>query len=176
MKIQSWMIKSWPRLGWYLSPQQELVNTFKHLGTNCRDHTTPEGRLQGETVWMGEILGQPAGLAWEWTEHRPGVMLLADPNSIVCNLRFLDAQRHPLSPWAALVAMNQIVHSLPWQAAVSEWLLNANCLPKANEPAKPSRASSSASSGASSGASPLNTWLNAGRPVLYPQDMERAAA
>ena len=165
MKIQSWMIKSWPRLGWYLSPQQELVNTFKHLGTNCRDHATPEGRLQGETVWMAEILGQPAGLAWEWTEHRPGVMLLADPNSIVCNLRFLDLQRNPLSPSAALVAMNQIVHSLPWQTAVCDWLLTAPSALTAGPGAASTRASHSA-----------NNWLTAGRPVLYPQGLERAAA
>jgi hypothetical protein len=66
--------------------------------------------------------GQSVGLAWEWAEHRPGVVVLADPNCIVSNARFVDEEGLPMQPLLALIALNRVVHALPWQEAVCKAL------------------------------------------------------
>ena len=122
MKVQSWMIKSWPTLQWYLPPEFEPPITFKHWSSHARDEVSDLGTRQGETVWVGRIDGQDAGLAWEWTEYRSGVVMLTDPNCIVSNIQFTDLQAKLLPPLAALSAVNCIVHSLNWQQAVCDTL------------------------------------------------------
>jgi hypothetical protein len=116
------MIKSWPTVQWYLPLEADRFPAFKHLCTQVRESTLPGGKRQGETVWMGMLDGEPAGLAWEWAEARPGVVLLADPNSILSNIRFIgQPEGHSQavqSPLAVVVALNRIAHQLPWQEAV----------------------------------------------------------
>jgi hypothetical protein len=118
VEVQSWMIKSWPTVQWYLPLEADRFPAFKHLCTQVRESTLPGGKRQGETVWMGVLDGEPAGLAWEWAEERPGVVLLADPNSILSNIRFVGHQQAVQSPLAVVVALNRIAHQLPWQEAV----------------------------------------------------------
>ncbi len=122
MEVQSWMIKSWPTVQWYLPLEADRFPAFRHLCTQVRESTLPGGKRQGETVWMGMLDGEPAGLAWEWAEERPGVVLLADPNSILSNIRFVGqatgGNPAPQSPLAVVVALNRIAHQLPWQEAV----------------------------------------------------------
>jgi hypothetical protein len=118
VEVQSWMIKSWPTVQWYLPLEADRFPAFKHLCTQVRESTLPGGKRQGETVWMGVLDGEPAGLAWEWAEERPGVVLLADPNSILSNIRFVGHHQAVQSPLAVVVALNRIAHQLPWQEAV----------------------------------------------------------
>ena len=117
------MIKSWPTLEWYLPQESGPLNNFQHLCTHSpEDVIGATNTRQGETVWVGEILGQQAGLAWEWCEYRAGVVMLADPNCIVSNIRFLDAGGRALPPLAALATINRLVHGLRWQQAVCQAL------------------------------------------------------
>ena len=129
------MIKSWPTVQWYLPLEADRFPAFRHLGTQVRESTLPGGKRQGETVWMGMLDGEPAGLAWEWAEERPGVVLLADPNSILSNIRFVSPtdgnQPTAQSPLAVVVALNRIAHQLPWQEAVCRVLQEQPALPAA---------------------------------------------
>ncbi len=118
MNVQSWMIKSWPTLEWYLPLETEPPKTFKHLCTRGREDASAANPRQGETVWLGQIMGHNAGLAWEWSEYRPGVVMLSDPNCIVSNIRFVNADGQALPPLAALATINRVVHGLRWQQAV----------------------------------------------------------
>jgi hypothetical protein len=114
------MIKSWPTLEWYLPYDDSPLESFQYLDSQTRDSPAANGRRQGETVWIGSVKGHSVGLAWEWAEHRPGVLVLADPNCIVSNVRFVDEEGVPVPPLLALIALNRVVHALPWQEAVSK--------------------------------------------------------
>ncbi len=116
------MIKSWPTLEWYLPYEESPLETFQHLDSQTRDSTAANGHRHGETVWIGGVNGHSVGLAWEWAEFRPGVVVLADPNCIVSNVRFVDEEGVPVPPLMALIALNRVVHALPWQQAVCKAL------------------------------------------------------
>lgn len=118
MNIQSWMIKSWAMLEWYLPPGSEHQLAFHHVGTHLRDDGSDSGLRAGDAVWVAQHEQWCAGLAWEWAEVRPGIVMLTDPNSIITNLQFVDKDREPVLGLLKTVAVNRIVHALPWQQAV----------------------------------------------------------
>jgi len=116
------MIKSWPTVLWYLPQEQAQFPVFRLVGFQLRDTFTADGKRFGETVWVTDGLGAPAGLAWEWAEERPGVLLLADPNTMVSNIRFVCPQGQQESALRALISMNRLAHHLNWQRAVCDAL------------------------------------------------------
>ncbi len=113
MEIQSWMIRSWPNVEWYLPAVPDAWPTFDHVGTKVYDQPDAQGRCYGSTVWIGSINGQATGAAWEWTEFRRGVVVMTDPNTIISNLQI----RSPMGLFDS-VGLNHIAHSLPWQDMV----------------------------------------------------------
>jgi len=115
MGIQSWMIKSWPTLQWYLPPNPDDWPQFRHVSTQVREDRDARGRRIGDTVWLTSLEGESAGIAWEWTEFRPGVVVLSDPNSIVTNVQFLTRNNHEIETLEAAICLNRIAHVLPWQ-------------------------------------------------------------
>lgn len=118
MNIQSWMIKSWATLEWYLPPQPANLPSFNHVSTHIRDDGSTSGFRCGDTVWMALDGQWPAGLAWEWTEVKPGLVMLSDPNCIITNLQFVDDERNPVFGLSKTVVVNRLVHALAWQAPV----------------------------------------------------------
>ncbi len=118
MNIQSWMIKSWATLEWYLPPETDKLPRFNLVGTQIRDDGSATGLRAGDTVWVAEGENADVGLAWEWIEVQPGIVMLADPNSIITNLQFVDSFSAPVSGLARTIAVNRIVHALPWQLPV----------------------------------------------------------
>ena len=118
MNIQSWMIKSWVTLEWYLPLQTEQLPTFKLVGLQIRDDGSTTGSRGGDTVWVAQDENGHAGLAWEWVEVQPGIVMLADPNSIITNLQIVDSNNGLVSGLAKTIAVNRMVHALPWQSSV----------------------------------------------------------
>lgn len=118
MNIQSWMIKSWATREWYLPPQAEPLPPFKHMGTQIRDDGSNTGLRAGDTVWVCQDGQWQVGLAWEWVEVKPGVVMLADPNSIITNLQFVDDHQQFVYGLTKTVAVNRLVHALAWQRSV----------------------------------------------------------
>ena len=121
MGLQSWMIKSWPIIDWFPPQPDEGWPSFLHMSTQVHQERRGTAPCVGSTVWVGAIDGVYAGLAWEWVELRPGVLMLADPNSIITNLQVMAAGRqrqNPLSPLDATVSLNTVLHRLPWQERV----------------------------------------------------------
>ncbi|EHR68936.1 hypothetical protein BurJ1DRAFT_0037 [Burkholderiales bacterium JOSHI_001] len=113
MEIQSWMIRRWPHVEWYLPATLNEWPAFSHMGTQVQGQPDAQGRCVGHTVWLGNVDGRTAGAAWAWTEWRPGVVLLSDPNAIVSNLRCRGD-----SGLSNTVALNLLAHALPWQNEV----------------------------------------------------------
>ena len=112
------MIKSWPTVEWYLPPEPEDWPTMWHINTQVRDYGGGRNRCFGETVWLGTVDGKSIGAAWEWIELRPGVVMLADQNTIVSNIRFVAENRLCLEELHAVISLNRVTHRLPWQDVV----------------------------------------------------------
>jgi hypothetical protein len=120
MGLQSWMIKSWPIIDWFLPTPNGDWPCFLHMSTQVRQERRSVEPCVGSTVWVGAIAGAYAGLAWEWVEVRPGVLMLADPNSITTNLQMVDKSGRPQEELHALIMLNRVLHRLPWQEAVAD--------------------------------------------------------
>ena len=116
------MIKSWAMLECYLPPDPNERPLFKHASTQIRDDGTRSGMRAGETVWVAQNDEWIAGMAWEWVEARTGVLMLSDPNSIVTNLALVDQDRRLVSDLKKIIALNELVHRLDWQAQVRSLL------------------------------------------------------
>jgi hypothetical protein len=101
----------------------------------------------GQTLWLGRYDDGEAGLAWDWVQLDQGVVAMADPMSVVTNLRPTTRDGAPLPPYLAAVHLNALVHKLPWQDEVervlrtpapapSGWLPRATGAPHRPAPAR----------------------------------------
>ena len=116
----AWVVCAWPPVLWQASAAPQLHLT--HLGTrvlNFGDRICPSS---GQTVWGDSSSSHSAGVAWDWVQLQQGVLAIADPFGMVTNLTLLDSNGAALTPQAAAVHLNEIVHSLPWQNEVQRAL------------------------------------------------------
>lgn len=134
------MIKSWATHEWYLPPEAENLPRFSHVSTHIRDEGADTGLRAGDTVWMAQDEDWHVGLAWEWVEVKPGLVMLADPNSIITNLQLVDSQQRNVHGLEKTVAINRLVHAMQWQQPVCDLLTGANASPHGERPALDSRA------------------------------------
>jgi hypothetical protein len=79
-------------------------------------------RVAGQTIWAGTIDGTEAGMAWDWIEIGHGIVAMADPLSVVSNVRFLGDEGEVLTALQAAPYLNGLVHQLPWQQEVERAL------------------------------------------------------
>lgn len=73
----------------------------------------------GQTVWAARSEDGDAGMAWDWVQIRDGVVAIADPMSVVSNVRFLGDDGSVLTATEAALCLNGLVRELPWQLEVS---------------------------------------------------------
>ena len=125
MGLQSWMIKSWPIIDWFPPSPEDEGPSFLHMSTQVRQERRGTEPCVGSTVWVGSIDGAYAGLAWEWVELRSGVLMLADPNSIITNVQVVGVVGQEVDPLESTVSLNTILHRLSWQDIVGEVLASA---------------------------------------------------
>jgi hypothetical protein len=109
-----WSLRAWPAVLWQAHRKTELA--FEHLGTLV---TSPADRT-GQTMW-GARDGE-AGVAWDWVELPIGAVAMADPMSVVTNLRLVGDAGEVLTAQQAARFLNEIVHALPWQREVQRAL------------------------------------------------------
>ena len=79
-------------------------------------------RVAGQTIWAGRLDGIEAGVAWDWVEIADGIVAMADPLSVVTNLRIVGNEGEVLTALEAARFLNNIVHALPWQDEVGRAL------------------------------------------------------
>lgn len=121
LAIMPWSLRAWPPLLWQAADSGPAE--FHHLST--RVDVAARGlrcRASGQTVWAGTLAGAEAGMAWDWIEVAHGVVAMADPMSVVTNLRILGDEGEVLTAAAAALVLNGIVHGLPWQDMVGRAL------------------------------------------------------
>ena len=79
-------------------------------------------RSAGQTLWGGSLDDGDAGVAWDWVQISRGVVALADPMSVVTNLRLVGDEGEVLTALQASRYLNALVHELPWQGEVERGL------------------------------------------------------
>lgn len=121
LAIMPWSLRAWPPLLWHAVSTRPAG--FRHLSTLVDAPAgTLHGRACGQTIWAGTVDGAEAGMAWDWIEVATGVVAMADPMSVITNLRLLGEGGEVLTANAAAVVLNGIVHALPWQDEVGRAL------------------------------------------------------
>ncbi len=116
-----WALRAWPPVLW--QARQAAGLRLQHLNTSVTVRGSDREPTLGQTLWAARSSdGREAGLAWDWVQITRGVVTLADPLSVVSNLRLLGGQGQVLTALEATRVLNEIVHRLPWQPEVNRTL------------------------------------------------------
>ena len=95
---------------------------FHHLGTHVSPGEELPGCMAGQTVWTARAAEGEAGMAWDWIEIARGVVAIADPLSVVTNVRLVNEEGEVLTALQAARFLNEMVRALPWQQEVERAL------------------------------------------------------
>ncbi len=120
LTVMPWSLRAWPPLLW--QARESAPVEFHHLGTRVMVAPGPSQRVAGQTIWGGSVAGTDAGMAWDWVEIASGVVAMADPMSVITNLRIVGDGGEVLTAQAAALYLNGIVRGLPWQDEVGRAL------------------------------------------------------
>lgn len=115
-----WALRAWPPVLWQAGQASGLH--LRHLNTSVTVLGSGHQPTLGQTLWAAHSNGHEAGLAWDWVQLARGVVTLADPLSVVSNLRLLGGEGQVLTAIEATRVLNEIVHRLPWQPEVTRTL------------------------------------------------------
>jgi hypothetical protein len=116
----AWSLRAWPPLLW--QAREPTPPRFEHLSTLIAHYDDAPGAATGQTVWAAHGDLGAAGMAWDWVELTRGVVAIADPMSVVTNLRLIGDGGEVLTAHEAACFLNQLLHELPWQREVQRAL------------------------------------------------------
>lgn len=119
-----WSIRAWPPILWQAGREPQL--RLRHLGTRVTLPGDPSSRSAGQTIWGGMAEEGEAGVAWDWVQVTSDIVAMADPMSVVTNLRLVSEQGEVLTALESARYLNEIVHALPWQTEVRRALHTGN--------------------------------------------------
>jgi hypothetical protein len=105
---------------WQASRESQL--RFHHLSTRVTLPGDRMSRSAGQTIWGGCSDDGEAGVAWDWVQISSDVVAMADPMSVVTNLRLIGHEGEVLTALESARYLNEIVHALPWQSEVQRAL------------------------------------------------------
>ncbi|MEO7851646.1 MAG: hypothetical protein ABIR94_05210 [Rubrivivax sp.] len=118
-----WSLRAWPAVLWQAGRESQLQ--LHHLGTRVTFSGDGTARIAGQTIWGGTSGHGDAGVAWDWVQIATDVVAMADPMSVISNLRLLGGAGEVLTALEAARYLNEIVHALPWQNEVHRALHDA---------------------------------------------------
>lgn len=117
---QPWSLRAWPPVLWQAG--RASVLRLHHLGTRVTCPGDHGGPPAGQTIWGSRSADGEAGLAWDWILVTRGVVAMADPLSLVTNLRLVGEEGEVLTALESALYLNEVVHALPWQTEVTRLL------------------------------------------------------
>jgi hypothetical protein len=91
---------------------------LRHLGTRVTNPGDQTSRTAGQTIWASTTGSAQVGMAWDWIHLSRGIVAMADPLSVVTNLRVVNADGDGLPMLETLRYLNEVVHTLNWQDEV----------------------------------------------------------
>ena len=115
-----WSLRAWPPILWQAGRESQL--RFHHLSTRVTLPGDRTSRSAGQTIWGGSSDDGDAGVAWDWVQISSEVVAMADPMSVVTNLRLIGHEGEVLTALESARFLNEIVHALPWQSEVQRAL------------------------------------------------------
>jgi len=118
-----WTVRAWPPLLCQVNNLRPLM--LRHLGTRVTNPGDQVSRTSGQTIWAAAAAEGQAGMAWDWIQLPAGVVAMADPLSVVTNLRLVNTEGDTLTALESLRCLNEVVHTLPWQDEVERVLMVA---------------------------------------------------
>lgn len=116
----AWALRAWPPLLWQAGGTANV--RFHHLGTRISAPGHAPCGAVGQTVWTAHAEEGEAGMAWDWVEIAEGVVAIADPLSVVTNVRLVDEEGEVLTALQSARFLNELVRTLPWQQEVQRAL------------------------------------------------------
>ena len=116
----AWSLRAWRPLLWQASDPAHV--RFHHLGTRINLGSDVPGNVAGQTVWAAQAADGDAGMAWDWVQIARGVVAIADPMSVVTNVRLIGEEGEVLTAHQAARFLNELLHTLPWQQEVQRAL------------------------------------------------------
>lgn len=119
LPVTAWTLRAWPPLLWQADQAGALP--LRHVGTRVTSADAGPGAA-GQTLWVGPSVDGEAGVAWDWVQIAQGIVALADPMSVVTNLRLLGGDGEVLTAAESALYLNALVHALPWQGEVARAL------------------------------------------------------
>jgi hypothetical protein len=114
--VTPWSLRAWPPLLWQAGHPARVQ--FHHLGTRVVFNDDPLLPVSGQTVWAACDDEGEAGMAWDWVQLPRGVLAIADPMSVVTNLRLIGDAGEVLTAQESARFLNEYVRALPWQCEV----------------------------------------------------------
>lgn len=111
-----WALYSWPTVFCQANPKRKP--RFIHLGTRIVSSGEDGAPPAGQTIWSEHLESGEAALAWDWIEITEGVVAMANPMSVVTNLRLVGEHGQVLGPYDAAIYISQMLRELPWQDEV----------------------------------------------------------
>ncbi len=118
--VTPWVLRTWPPVLWQASAGAPA--RFHHIGTRIIFSGDPLYPPAGQTVWAASANEGEAGMAWDWVQIARGVVAIADPMSVVTNLRLVGGEGEVLTAHQAALFLNELVRTLPWQTEVQRAL------------------------------------------------------
>lgn len=115
-----WALRAWPALLWQAHGEARVQ--FQHVSTRIAFGGDPRCPPAGQTLWAAHGDDGDAGMAWDWVQIARGVVAIADPMSVVTNLRIVGDGGEVLTATESALVLNQWVHALPWQSEVQRAL------------------------------------------------------
>lgn len=112
-QVTPWSLRAWPPLLWQVGLPTPV--RFHHLDTRITLAGGGREPVSGQTVWAGHAEEGDAGMAWDWVQIARGVVAIADPMSVVTNVRLIGDEGEVLTAQAAARFLNEFVRALPWQ-------------------------------------------------------------
>ena len=115
-----WSIRAWPPVLWQAGRESQL--RFHHLSTRVTLTGDRSSRSAGQTIWGSLSDEGEAGVAWDWVQVSHDIVAMADPMSVITNLRLVGEEGEVLTALESARFLNEIVHALPWQNEVQRAL------------------------------------------------------
>jgi len=111
-----WALYSWPAV--FCQANAKRRRRFVHLGTRITTIGEFGQPPSGQTLWGDCSKQGEAGLAWDWVQIAQGVVAMADPMSVVTNLRLVGSHGEVLTAQESALYISRLVRQLPWQDEV----------------------------------------------------------
>lgn len=119
-----WALRAWPPVLWQASTRPPA--RFRHVGTRVANHGDLQYPPAGQTIWAAHADDGDAGMAWDWVQIAQGVVAIADPMSVVTNLRIVGGSGEVMTSYEAARFLNGLLRDLPWQSEVQRALGRCN--------------------------------------------------